>query len=72
MADRPVVQPAAQASLLETVRAVAASFFGVRGSRAHERDVSRLNPLVVIGVGVALAAVFVLTLLAIVKLVVGS
>jgi hypothetical protein len=62
----------AQASLIETVRAVAASFFGVRGSRAHERDMSRLNPLAVIAVGIALAVLFVLGLLTVVKLVVGS
>jgi hypothetical protein len=62
----------AKASLIETVRAVAASFFGVRGSRAHERDMSRLNPLAVIAVGIALAVLFVLGLLTVVKLVVGS
>lgn len=45
--------------VLATVKAVGASFFGVRGGRAHAHDVSRLNPVVVIVVGVALAAVFV-------------
>lgn len=59
------------ASLLETVKAVGASFFGVRGRRAHEQDAARLNPIVVIGVGVALAAAFVATLLLIVRLVVA-
>jgi hypothetical protein len=59
------------ASLLETVKAVGASFFGVRGRRAHERDAARLNPIAVIGVGVALAAGFVVTLLLIVRLVVA-
>ncbi|NCU99280.1 MAG: DUF2970 domain-containing protein [Betaproteobacteria bacterium] len=33
-------------NLLKTVLAVAASFFGVRGSKAHEADMARLKPLV--------------------------
>jgi hypothetical protein len=74
MADegRPAVPtPAArQASLLDTVKAVASSFFGVRGRSAHEQDMAKLNPIVVIGVGIALAAVFVLTLITIVRMVV--
>ena len=69
--DRPVPSPAERhASILDTVKAVAASFFGVRGGRAHEQDMARLNPIVVIGVGIALAAVFVLTLITIVRMVV--
>ena len=60
-----------QASLLDTAKAVGASFFGVRGRKAHERDLARLNPVHVILVGVLLAAAFVLTLLFIVRLVVG-
>lgn len=60
-----------RATLLETVKAVAASFFGVRGARAHEQDMSRLNPLAVIAVGVALAAAFVGTLIMIVRAVVS-
>lgn len=74
MADegRPAVPtPSARhASLLDTVKAVASSFFGVRGRRAHEQDMAKLNPIVVIGVGIALAAVFVLTLITIVRMVV--
>jgi len=72
MTDRPVPSVPVKASLLETVRAVAASFFGVRGSRAHEQDMARLNPLAVIGVGIALAVLFVFGLLTVVKLAVGS
>lgn len=60
-----------RAGLLETVRAVAASFFGVRGRQAHERDLQRLNPVTVIAVGLLLAAAFVATLLFVVRLVVG-
>jgi hypothetical protein len=63
-------EPVRKATLLDTVKAVASSFFGVRGRRAHERDMSSLNPIVVIGVGIALAAAFVATLITIVRLVV--
>jgi len=58
-------------TFLETVKAIGAAFFGVRGGRAHERDLARLKPLHVIVVGLLLAAVFVLTLVAIVNWVVG-
>ncbi len=60
-----------RATLLETVKAVAASFFGVRGARAHEQDMSRLDPVAVIAVGIALAAAFVGTLIMIVRAVVS-
>ena len=69
--ERPALAPTErQASLRQTVKAVASSFFGVRGRRAHEEDMAKLNPIVVIGVGIALAAVFVLTLITIVRMVV--
>lgn len=59
------------AGFLDTVKAVGASFFGVRGKRAHEQDMQRLNPVHVILVGILLAAVFVLTLLGIARMVVA-
>lgn len=68
-AQRPPRPP--RASVLDTVKAVASSFFGVRGRRAHERDMARLNPVVVIAVGIALAAAFVGTLIMIVRAVVS-
>jgi hypothetical protein len=58
-------------SLIDTVRAIGAAFFGVRGSREHQRDIEQLNPVHVIVIGVALAALLVLGLLAIVNQVVG-
>jgi hypothetical protein len=64
-------RPARKATLGATVKAVGASFFGVRGRSAHERDMSSLNPVVVIGVGLAMAAAFVATLVLIVRLVVA-
>jgi hypothetical protein len=64
-------QPASRrkGSLVGTVKAVAAAFFGVRGRGAHEKDLSNLNPIHVIGVGIALAALFVVALVAVVRLV---
>jgi hypothetical protein len=59
----PPTDPApSRAGLLETVRAVAASFFGVRSARAHDSDMKRLNPVAVIVVGLLLAAAFVAVL----------
>jgi hypothetical protein len=46
-------------SFLQTFKAVAWSFFGVRKSVDHEKDVGRLNPLHVVIAGVLLAAMFV-------------
>lgn len=60
-----------KAGFFEAVKAVGASFFGVRGGRAHRQDMARLNPVHVILVGIALAAAFVLTLVLIVRAVVG-
>ena len=67
----PPSQPSPRASVLETTKAVAASFFGVRGRRAHEQDMARLNPVVVVAVGLGLAAAFVGTLIVIVRAVVS-
>ena len=65
--DRPIDR---RASFFDTLKAVASSFFGVRGRRAHEEDIAKLNPVHVIAVGIMLAAVFVFTLIMIVKAVV--
>ncbi len=59
-----------KASLGATIAAVASSFFGVRGGKAHEQDVAKLNPVVVIVVGIVMAIIFVLTLMTIVQMVV--
>lgn len=67
--DRPTRR---KASLLDTAKAVGASFFGVRSRRAHQEDVEKLNPIHVIVVGVVLAALFVLLLLGVVRWVVGA
>lgn len=59
-------------SFLQTMRAVAWSFFGVRRSADHQRDVEKLNPLHVVIAGLLGAAVFVTVLVLIVRWVVAS
>ena len=63
---------ARKGSLLQTMRAVAWSFFGVRRSADHAQDVAKLNPVHVIVAGVAGAAIFVLALVLLVRWVVDS
>lgn len=59
-------------SFLQTLRAVAWSFFGVRKSAEHARDLSQLNPIHVVIAGVLGAAVFVGVLVLVVRWVVTS
>jgi len=59
-----------RASFLRTMRAVMWSFFGVRKGSEYERDAEQLNPVHVIIAGILGAALFVVILLLIVKLVV--
>ena len=61
-----------QGTLLQTVRAVAWSFFGVRRSADYAQDVAKLNPVHVIIAGILGAAIFVATLVLLVRWVVGS
>jgi hypothetical protein len=56
-----------KAGFLATLRAVLWSFFGVRRKSDYERDAAQLNPVHVIIAGVIAAAVFVLTLIMIVR-----
>jgi hypothetical protein len=58
------------ASLGQTARAVAWSFFGVRKKAGYEDDAARLNPVHVIFMGIAGAALFIAVLLVIIKYVV--
>jgi hypothetical protein len=55
----------------QTARAVLWSFFGVRRKADYQKDAVRLNPLHVIIVGIAAAALFVFILIMIVRAVVG-
>lgn len=65
--------PAARkGSFLQTIQAVAWSFFGVRRSADHAQDVAKLNPVHVIIAGLLGAAIFVAALVLLVRWVVGS
>jgi hypothetical protein len=64
--------PAKSASLPQVVEAVFWSFFGVRKGRDMSRDVGTIKPQHVIVVGVLLAALFVYTLIGIVRFILRS
>ena len=57
--------------ILDTLKTVLAGMLGVRGRAAHESQSASLKPLHVIVAGVVVAVVLVLTLVAIVRWVVG-
>jgi hypothetical protein len=59
-------------SFLQTLRAVAWSFFGVRKSADYEKDVNQLNPVHVIIAGVIAAVLFIVLLLVLVNWVLSS
>lgn len=59
-------------SFLQTLRAVAWSFFGIRKGSDYEKDVGQLNPVHVIIAGVLGAALFVLALVTLVSWVLSS
>jgi hypothetical protein len=70
--DEP--QPGARkpASLLQVASAVLWSFFGVRKGRHMLQDMESIKPLHVVIVGVIAGAVFVLTLLVIVRVIIRT
>jgi len=59
-------------SFWQTLRAVAWSFFGVRKSSEHEKDVNQLNPVHLVIAGLIGAAVFVAVLVLLVRWVISS
>ena len=63
---------ARKGSFLQTMKAVAWSFFGVRKSAEYEKDVSQLNPVHVVIAGIIGAALFIAVLVALVTWVIGS
>lgn len=66
-------QPGARkGSLWRAVKAVAWSFFGVRKDSDFQEDIGRLNPFLIIGVGLAGALVFVFGLIVLVNWVVAK
>ena len=63
---------ARKGSFVQTMKAVAWSFFGVRKGSDHEKDVSQLNPVHVVIAAVFGALLFVLALLVLVRWVLRS
>lgn len=59
-------------SFLQTLKAVAWSFFGVRKASGYAEDVAKINPVHVIIAGVIAALVFVMGLVWLVQWIVGS
>jgi hypothetical protein len=59
-------------SFLQTLRAVAWSFFGVRRGADYRKDVEQLNPVHLVIAGVLAAMVFVAVLIGLVQWVVNS
>ena len=59
-------------SLLQTIGAVAWSFFGVRKSRDHEQDVAKLNPLHLVIAGIIGALLFIGVLVLLVNWIIAS
>ena len=59
-------------SFLQTMKAVAWSFFGVRKSRDYEQDVAQLNPVHVIIAGVIGALLFIGALALLVNWIIAS
>ena len=66
----PVVQR--KGSFVQTMKAVAWSFFGVRKGSDYEKDVNQLNPVHVVIAGVIGAVLFVILLLLLVNWVLTS
>lgn len=57
-------------SLIRTIQAVLWSFIGVRNNADYQKDIEKLNPFHIMGVGIAVALLFVLGLIALVNWVV--
>ena len=69
MSDSPLQR---KGSFVQTARAVAWSFFGVRRSADYANDVQKLNPVHVVIAGVIGALLFVLSLVLLVRWVIVS
>ena len=60
-------QPIRKASPLQVAKAVLSAFIGIRKRAAHERDAVTITPLQVIITGIIFAAIFVLSLVMLVR-----
>jgi hypothetical protein len=59
-------------SIVNTFKAVAWSFFGVRNSAAYARDLEQINPVHIVIAGLVAVAVFIGLLIGLVRWVIGS
>ncbi len=57
--------------MIEAVKTVVSAFLGIRRRSNHDRDTVAITPVQVVVTGVVLAAIFVLTLITIVRIVVA-
>ena len=57
-------------AVLRTIQAVLWSFLGIRKNAEYQKDTERLNPFLLIAVGLVIALMFVLGLMALVNWVV--
>jgi len=60
-------QPQRKATPLQVARAVLSAFVGIRKRAAHEHDAVTITPLQVIVTGIVFAAIFVLSLIVLVR-----
>ena len=60
-------QPGRKASPLQVAKAVLSAFVGIRKRAAHEQDAVTITPLQVIVTGIIFAAIFVLSLVMLVR-----
>ena len=67
-----MAQAQKKASLLQVVKAVFWSFLGIRTRRDYETDSAELKPLQVIVAGLIGAAILVLSLILLVRFVIGK
>jgi len=66
-----VPEPAKKATLVQVARAVFWSFLGIRKRAAHENDVVQLKPVQVVVAGLIGAALLIVALVLVVKLVIS-
>ncbi len=64
-------KPRQKGSFMDTVRAVAWGFLGIRRNADYQKDIARLNPLHLIAVGVGMAFLFVFVLILLVNWIAG-
>ena len=65
--QQPQPQPQRKASPLQVARAVLSAFIGIRKRAAHENDAVTITPVQVVVAGVISAAIFVLSLIILVR-----